>query len=450
MKTGHVWPILYNVFAVPAMEGALCASRLLGGKAALASQGRARTLTEIAQITETLGGRSPRLWFHAASAGEFLQIRPLIERIRDSHTDAAIFVTFFSPSAANLASKCRHKDAAFYLPSDRRANVRKLLRSFKPDIILFSKYDVWPNLAWESAKAGVKLGIVGATLHERSGRLKPGIRSLYRSVHAVLDFVGASTEEDAALYMKIDVDPDHIAVTGDMRYDQAFQKAMSVSPDDPALTPLKSGARVLVAGSTWPEDQKILIPAFAVTRKKHTDLKLVVVPHEIRQHNLDELESLAGDHRLKTARYSSLKEGRGQFGDFDIAIVDEVGFLAKVYSLGIAAYVGGAFGAGVHNMTEPACFGLPVFIGPRWSSSREATLMLKRAGAFAVKKPDGLANLLTDILDREEWRVEAGGKALEVVKENLGATDNTIEELHRRFPTIFKTQANEKNDRCNR
>jgi 3-deoxy-D-manno-octulosonic-acid transferase len=117
--------------------------------------------------------------------------------------------------------------------------------------------------------------------------------------------------------------------------------------------------------------------------------------------------------------------------------VDEIGFLAKVYSLGTVAYVGGGFGAGVHNVMEPACFGIPVFLGPKWSGSREAALMLKRAGAFSVKHPDGLTNTLSDILDRDEWRTEAGQKALDVVKENLGATDNTIEELHKRFPDIY-------------
>jgi len=439
MKSSNVWPFLYNVIAVPMMEAALYVSRFLGGKAAAASRGRRRTITDTKNPLRPLSGRKPRLWFHAASAGEFLQITPLIERMRNRYKDGAIFITFFSPSAEKLTSEYPHKDVALYLPTDSRTNIRKLLTAFKPDIILFSKYDVWPNLAWESAKAGVKLGIVGATIHERSGRLRCGISSLYRRVHGVLDFVGTSTEDDAALYMKLNVDPGHIAVTGDMRYDQTFQRAMSVSPDDPTLVPLRSEAKVFVAGSTWPEDDRILIPAFVTTRKKHGKLKLIIVPHEIDKDKLEETESLARGHELTTVRYSSLQTGKVQFSDFDVAVVDEVGFLAKVYSLGTVAYVGGGFGAGVHNVMEPACFGLPVFMGPGWFGSREASQMLKRAGAFAVKKPDGLANLLTDLLDREEWRCEAGEKALEVVKENLGATDNTIEELNKRFPSIFES-----------
>jgi len=285
MKIGSVWPFL---------------SKFCSSKAANASRGRKTALTDITTLTEALEGKKPRLWFHAASAGEFLQIRTLLEKMRGRYAEGAILVTFFSPSAERVATGCRHKDLALYLPCDSRRNVRIFLASFKPDMILFSKYDVWPNLAWEASKTGVKLGIVGATLHERSGRLKFGVSSLYSKVHSVLDFVGASTEDDAEFYMKLDVDPDHITVTGDMRYDQAFQRAMGVSPDDPLLGPLKSDAKVIVAGSTWPADEKLLLTAFRMTREKHRDIKLIIVPHEIKQQQLEEmLKGLSHRSRIK-------------------------------------------------------------------------------------------------------------------------------------------------------
>jgi len=284
---------------------------------------------------------------------------------------------------------------------------------------------------------GIKLAIVGATLHERSGRLRAGARSLTREVHRYLDFVGASTEEDALMYMELDADPDCIVVTGDMRYDQTYERAMRVSQDDPELRLLKFDGKILVAGSTWPEDERMIVPAFASARRKHKDLKLILVPHEIRDTQLENFESLARSHNLRTVRYSALKNEPGLLGQSDISLVDEVGFLYKIYALATIAYVGGGFGSGVHNVMEPACYALPVFIGPRWSGSREASLMLRRAAAFEVKKSDAFVNLLVDILDRENWRTEAGGKALEIVKENLGATDKTISELHKHFPGIF-------------
>lgn len=437
MREKSAWPILYNTLGVPSIEAALFVTSFWSDKAGLARKGQKQTLATIAGSVQKTKGKEPRLWFHAASAGELLQIKPLLEKLHQMHSRGSFLLTFFSPSAEDLATSCEHKDMAFYLPGDRRRSVHQMLTTFKPNAILFSRYDIWPNLVWESSRMGVKLAIVGATLHERSGRLRFGAKSLYRSVHRHFDFVGASTEEDATLYMKLDVDPDCIVVTGDMRYDQTYQRAHSPALDHAILAPLKLKGKVLVAGSTWPDDDKLLIPAYAQAREKHGDLKLILVPHEIRESQLADAEAQACEHSLSVQRYSQLKQDPNLIQSIDVALVDEVGFLAHVYSLGAIAYVGGGFGSGVHNVMEPACFGVPVFIGPQWSGSREAALMLRKGAAFEVRRSDGLANLLVDILERQSWRKEAGEKALEVVKENLGATEKTVAELHKRFPGIF-------------
>jgi 3-deoxy-D-manno-octulosonic-acid transferase len=443
VRERSAWPFLYNFVALPCLEGALWAVSPFNGKAGRTRRGRGKTAAELLAAGPELAARRPRLLFHAASAGEFLQTSPLIEKFRRSFPRGALSTSFFSSSAERLAREFPHRDLAFYYPGDTRARVREVLSALQPDLILFSKYDVWPNLAWEASERRVKLAVVGATLHERSGRLSFGARSLFRTVYRALDFVGASTEEDASLLMSLRVDPDRIVVTGDMRYDQTHARAMAVSEDDPVLAPLKFPGRALVAGSTWPEDERVLIPAFAATKKKHPDLVLVLVPHEVRESQIKDVERMAGTLGLNTARFSRFEKEPGAVRDPAIAIVDRVGFLAKVYSLGIAAYVGGGFGRGVHNVMEPACFSLPVFIGPRWSGSREASLLLRRGAAFEVRNADGLANLLTDLLACEPWRTEAGGKAREVVETNLGATEKTYSELLKRFPSVFGREARE-------
>lgn len=435
------WPPIYRSIALPFLEGALCAAAPFSEKARRVRQGRNKAMAQLLAKAPALSGRSPRLLFHAASAGEFLQMSPLIEKFRRSFPRGALFTSFFSTSAERLANEFPHKDIAFCYPGDSRNRVHALLDTLAPDIILFSRYDVWPNLAWEASRNRVRLALVGATLHERSGRIGFGSRSFFRAVYRNLDFVGASTEEDASLLMVLCSDPGRIVVTGDMRYDQTYERARGIRSDDPALSLLGSPQRSLVAGSTWPPDEKILIPAFAATKKRHPDLRLVLVPHEIRESQIASVEKMAGRHGLATARFSRLERDAGSLDGAAVTIVDRVGFLASVYSLGIAAYVGGGFGRGVHNVMEPACFSLPVFIGPRWSGSREASLLLRRGAAFEVRKPEGLANLLTDLLDCELWRSEVGRKAREVVEANLGATEKTFSELLARFPSIFSHES---------
>lgn len=438
MKTRLRWPFLYNLIGIPVMEAGLFLGSFFSTKAKRTRDSRRKALARIPELVAAAGGKKPRFWFHAASAGEFLQIRPLMANLRTRYPDGMFLVSFFSHSAEQLAEECEYRDISLCFPGDTKMRVRKLLAAARPDIILFSKYDVWPNLAWESSKRGVKLAIVGATLHERSGRLRRGVRGLYRDIHRHVDFVGASTEEDATLYMKLGVDSKHIVVTGDMRYDQTFHRASEVSRDDPLLRDLAVPGRSLVAGSTWPADEKMLIPAFRIARENHPALKLIVVPHEIREQQIEAIESAARDSGLAAVRYTKSSGKPERLRSMDIIIVDLLGVLAKIYAAGIAAYVGGGFGEGVHNVMEPACFSLPVFIGPRWSNSREASLMLRKGAAFQVRKPEVMANLLVDILDKEEWRQEAGKKARDVVESNLGATEKTLSELTNRFPDIFE------------
>jgi 3-deoxy-D-manno-octulosonic-acid transferase len=443
MRQKSAWPTFYNFVALPFLESGLRAASPFVGKAKRTRRGRRKSTEEIRAKAPALAKRNPRLIFHAASAGEFLQVSPLIEKFRKAFPRGALSTSFFSASAERLAREFPHTDFAFCFPGDARARVRGLLSALAPQLILFSKYDVWPNLAWEASQRGVRLALVGATLHERSGRLCIGARSLFRQVYRALDFIGASTEDDASLLMTLGVDPDRIVVTGDMRYDQTYTRARAVRADDAVLSPLSAPGRTLIAGSTWPQDDSLLIPAFAATRKKHPDLSLVLAPHEMRESQIARVERLAGKHGLSTRRFSALeKDPRGR-QEAAVRIVDRVGFLAKVYSLGTVAYVGGGFGRGVHNVMEPACFSLPVFIGPRWGSSREASLLLRRGAAFEVRKADGLANLLTDLLACDPWRTEAGGKALQVVETNLGATERTFTELLKRFPSIFSRESRE-------
>ena len=359
----------------------------------------------------------PLLWVHAPSAGEGLQANAVLERLRRRNPSWQIVYSFFSPSAEQLAAR-QPVDYAGYLPYDTRSNVRALLESVAPTALVFTKVDLWPELATGAAARGVKLGMIAGTVSPVSTRSRPIARWLSRPGYRVLDRVGAVAEADAKRLIGLGAPASHVTITGDPRFDSAFERARAISPEDP-LRRLTAGAPTLVAGSTWPADERILLEAYRLVRTRSAESRLVLVPHELA--HLDRLVAAVRRAGWPHARLSEL-------GDQvpSVVIVDRVGQLATIYAGARVAYVGGGFGsAGLHSVLEPAAVGVPVIVGPRWHSSREAQLLIAAGGARSVAGANPEADLARDWTEWAEAESSAAGgaKALEVVVRELGAAD---------------------------
>jgi 3-deoxy-D-manno-octulosonic-acid transferase len=364
----------------------------------------------------------PLVWFHAPSVGEGLQATPVIARLKASRPDLQIAYTHFSPSATSFARRTG-ADFSDYLPFDDAHSMRVALESLAPAALVFSKLDVWPNLVSAARTRGVPRGLISATLAEGSGRRGGVAAALLRDAYASLDAVGAIDDADAARLVGIGVNASVIRVTGDTRYDQVWARAAAASTVAPWLDRFRTAPRVtLVAGSTWPSDDAVLLPTWAALARTHRDrVRLIVAPHEPTAAHLAPVEAWAAAAGLTCTRLDATGDSTS-----DVVLVDRVGVLGELYALADAAYVGGGFhAAGLHSVLEPAAFGAPVLFGPRFTNSRDAEVLIRTGGAQAVHSVDALRAALGDWLDPERAasRHGAGAAARSVVQSGLGAAD---------------------------
>ena len=377
----------------------------------------------------------PLLWVHAPSVGEGLQARPVIERLRASHADLQLAYTHFSPSAERFAHSLG-ADFADYLPFDSAADARASLDALRPDALVYSKLDVWPELTREASRRGVPLGLISATLPAQSARRSRLAAALLRDAYARLDAVGAIDHHDADRLLALGVRSDVLEVTGDTRYDQVWARAHRADRAAPPLAALGSARPTVVAGSTWPADEAVLLPAWRSVRRQIPEARLIIAPHEPAPAHLAAIERWASADRLALARLDDPAAGRA-----DVVLVDRVGVLGDLYALAAAAFVGGGFhDAGLHSVLEPAAFGAPVAFGPRCDRSRDAMLLVKAGGGVAVPHATALGGALIGWLHSEPARRAAGERALAVVRNGLGAADRSarlVERLlERRRPSL--------------
>ncbi len=361
----------------------------------------------------------PLLWMHAPSVGEGLQARPVLERIRARHPQVQLVYTHFSPSAERFAAALA-VDARGYLPFDTGPAAAALLEALRPTALVFAKLDLWPRLAEAAHARGVRLGMVSATLSAGSGRAGALARALLGDAYAALDRVGAIDPADATRLTALGVRTDRIDVTGDTRYDQVAARAAAADRAGPLLAPLVAARPTVVAGSTWPADEAVLLPAWMALRRDVPDARLVIAPHEPTPAHCAPLVRWAAEGGLSLA---PLGEARTTH---DVVLVDRVGVLGDLYALADAAYVGGGFhAAGLHSVLEPAAFGAPVLFGPRHANSRDAALLLTARGGEALSDAAALTRALRIVLTEPDTRANAGRAARRVVDEGLGAADRS-------------------------
>ena len=364
----------------------------------------------------------PLLWMHAPSVGEGLQARPVLELARARLRSVQLAYTYFSPSAERFAQSL-DVDFRDVLPFDGTGDVRAALDALAPDALVFSKLDVWPTLAREASRRGVPLGLISATLARGSSRLGGIAGGLLRDAYARLDRVGAISEEDAERLAELGVPAGRISITGDTRYDQVWARARATTPESPLLAPLQSDRPTLVAGSTWPADERHLLEAWSRLHGRHPEARMIVAPHEPTAAHLQPIERWCERESLRCARL-----GSADAAGADVVIVDRVGVLGDLYALASVAFVGGGFhAAGLHSVLEPAAFGSPVVFGPRHANSRDAGLLIEARAAATASDATSLDAMLEMWLDDEAARRSAGDAAREIVRAGLGAAERSFE-----------------------
>jgi len=370
----------------------------------------------------------PLLWMHAPSVGEGLQARPVLELARIRRPELQLAYTHFSPSAAAFA---RGLDVDFrdYLPFDTPGDARTALDALAPTALVFSKLDVWPVITREARARGVRLGLISATLARGSSRRSRTAGVVLRDAYAALEAVGAIDDSDADRLVQLGVRPQAISVTGDTRYDQVWVRAQRVDRESPLLQRLRGPRPTLVAGSTWPADEAVLLPAYESLRSAGVDMRLIIAPHEPTPQHVASIVEWARASNLGLAR---LDDSSPTAATADVVLVDRVGVLGDLYSIADFAYVGGGFhSAGLHSVLEPASFGAPVLFGPRHDNSRDASLLAQRGGGAAVLNVSDLARRLRGWMTDAASRREAGDYARALVRSGVGAAERSFELVER-------------------
>ena len=422
------WKFAYNAFAVPAMFVGFHCAGCCNPKIREGIKGRKRVFAELMDRLQTARDLEKTAWFHFTSVGEFEQAKPLIEAI---YAETRIVLTFFSPSVAPNAQSYPYADAAVYLPLDTPRNAERLIRLIEPSLIVFSKFDIWPNLVWKASKHEIPIIVVAGTLHAESKRLSGFAKPFFRSVHQHIRVHCAISEADAARFQEL-CSPEHeIVVTGDTRYEQVYRRAVSVEPDAeffPGQVTLKRP--ILIAGSTYTEDERVLLPAYQLLRENAPEdyPHLILVPHEPNPERIKEIRGHLARERLAHLCFSELTS-EVDLSVVDVLIVDSVGLLAKLYALADIAFVGGSFRGSVHNVMEPAALAKPVIFGPTIQNAHEASLLVDRGGAKLVRTAQELADAIIAWLDDTDARTIAGDVGKQLIAENLGAVDRTLAHL---------------------
>ena len=389
-------------------------------KIRLAIRGRVDWRSPVGKI-KSAAPSAFRIHFHAASVGEFEQAKPLIEALRAESALYRITVSFFSPSGYESQKNWPHIDGACYIPHDRQQEMNEFLNRITPDLIVVIRYDLWLEFMRQAGQRSIPVVLVCGVLRENSVRFFPGLRRFFAGLYGRLTFVHCVSREDRESFKRL---APHVPVevSGDTRYDRVVERMESREEGELVQTirGIAGKRRILVAGSTWKEDERLL----AVLNQRE-DLFLVIVPHEPGPEEV----TAALDQFPSAALLSQVTDevSAGLRG----IVVDRMGVLADLYRLADIAYVGGGFGAGVHSVLEPAAFGLPVIAGPRINRSRDATAM-KDAGLLAiVEQEDELRAEVNGLLDDSSRLSAIRNRVGAFVNEQLGATARILDSLHR-------------------
>jgi 3-deoxy-D-manno-octulosonic-acid transferase len=414
------WRVLYNMIFIPPFWTVLHVLGLFNRKVNRGIKGRKNLFSEL-EATMARMAPGPRVWVHASSLGEFEQAKPIIAALKQRHPGVRIIASFFSPSGYEHSRKYTLADAIVYIPFDSQRGARRFLDLIRPDVAVMVRYDIWPNHIWELYRRAIPIIIANATMSRRTLRRLPVLRSMHQCIYNCMDSILTVAESDVASFRTFRLSHPVIKAIGDTRYDQVATRSAEARKRHIIPPAVLAGKKVLVAGSTWPEDEEVLLPAFLALREEQNDLMLILVPHEPTLEHIEGIERELAD-KATTIRFSALNEYDGQ----DVIIVDSIGILLVLYACAQLAYVGGSFRQGIHNVLEAAVYGIPVLFGPKHRNSHEPLMLVERGGGFVVSSEEELRRTAGNLLRDDRVRSTAGERASSFVQAHLGATEHIL------------------------
>ncbi len=362
-------------------------------------------------LEKNINPKEPLIWFHAASLGEFEQGLPVIENVKKEYPSHKVLVTFFSSSGYEVKKEHPIADLITYLPLDTLKNTRKFLDNVNPVLAVFIKYEFWPNYLNQLKKRNISTIVISAIFREKQLFFK-SYGGFMRSFLKTFDHFFVQDEHSKKLLKKIDYQ--NVSVSGDTRFDRVFE-ILKQDNNLSFINEFKNNKTCLIAGSTWKEDEVLLVNFINNTS---SGFKYIIAPHNIKA---TQIQNLKNSLSKNVVLYSEM-EGEN-LSDFDVFILDTIGILTKVYSYADIAYVGGGMGnSGLHNTLEPAVFGVPILIGKNYTNFKEARDLVSLGGIISVKDAVSFNTTLLKLIEDENYRKTTGIITKNYVNNNIGAS----------------------------
>jgi 3-deoxy-D-manno-octulosonic-acid transferase len=359
------------------------------------------------------------IWFHAASLGEYEQGLPVMERMKSRFPNHLIVLSFFSPSGYEVRKNNTIADVTVYLPLDTQSNVEQFIKIVRPDMAFFIKYEYWPNYLNALKNKEIPTYLISGIFREKQVFFK-WYGGFYRKALDVFEhfFVQNSTSKELLLQLG----KTNVTVSGDTRFDRVTA-ILNQNNELDFIEEFKNNSLTVVVGSSWPKDETLLVSYI----NSAENVKFIIAPHNI---NKDQIANLKNQISKKTILFSSInfdEIGASKLADYDVFIIDTIGILTKIYRYADIAYVGGGFGnPGVHNILEPATFGVPIIIGPNYSHFPEATALVNMEGCISISTQEELKEAFDNLIQNEAVRLEKGHISSTFVEMNKNATETIM------------------------
>ncbi len=357
------------------------------------------------------------VWFHAASLGEYEQGLPIMQEVLKEYPDHQLLVTFFSPSGYEVKKHNSIADYVFYLPLDTLKNAKKFIQLVQPELAVFIKYEIWPNFLSELNQHQIPTLLISGVFRKNQIYFKSYGTFLLK---AVKNFNYLFVQNEESLQTLKNNKITEAMVSGDTRFDRVFlQTKMDNSLS--FVQNLKNNLPCIVFGSTWPEGEQFI--STYINETSH-QVKYIIAPHQIHSEKINQLQKKI---QRKVILYSELKDKNTNLTEYDVLILDTIGLLTKVYSEADIAYIGGALGnTGLHNILEPAVFGVPLVIGNHFAKFPEAEILRQLGGLTAISKYSEFKNELDTLIQNEEYRTKKGQVCKNFILKNIGATEKVM------------------------
>jgi 3-deoxy-D-manno-octulosonic-acid transferase len=362
-------------------------------------------------LSKTIKPESKTIWFHCASLGEYEQGVPIMEKSKELFQDHQLIVTFFSPSGFEVKKNSTLADVVVYLPIDTEKNAKTFLELVHPSLAIFIKYEFWPNFLFQLKENKIPTLLVSGLFRKDQLFFKSYGGFMRKALNSFDHFF---VQDKISENLLKSINLSEITISGDTRFDRVSNQLNQNNSLD-FISDFKKNKLCIVCGSTWPEDEALLI---GYINNASDNIKFIIAPHEI---NASKIEYLRKNILKKTALYSTMENDL--LSEANVFIIDTIGLLTKIYSYADIAYVGGGMGAtGLHNILEPATFGVPIVIGNRFNKFPEAKELKELKGLFSISNTDECYQVLEKLILDKNLRLESGKIAKSYIKDNKGAT----------------------------